>query len=662
MAGNSWLESTSLDVEIPPLSLQCVRIVWVWHELCLSGTSQMLRATMNPNTKPPCSSPVQDYLEQLHLEFGRVGDGQVATYIPELAKANPNWFGICLVTSGGAIYEVGDSTQPFTIQSISKPFVYGLALEDHGRADVLARVGLEPTGDAFNSISLDPGSGRPRNPMINAGAIATAGLISGKTPKTRRKRLLEMMGSYAGRELELDEAVYRSESETGHRNRAIGHMLRNFDMITGDPTPVVELYFQQCSVSVTCRDLAVMAATLANRGVNPVTGKQAIRGEYVESVLSVMGSCGMYDFAGEWIYKIGMPAKSGVAGGVIAVLPGQLGIGVFSPPLDSRGNSVRGIGVCNELSRSLDLHLFNRPSSARSVIRLKYTGAELNSSRVRAPQESQALHEFGAAIKAYQLQGHLNFTTSEVVVHDILQGLNTTEYVVLDLKRVLDLNESACRLFYHLLLKLSDQGKFLIFTHAERFPVLRRFMKVKLDKRFEELFRVLADNDPALEWCENRLLEKTATSTSLNGRVKHGDYDLFADFTQDELGTVATLLKRRSYQGGEAIIQIGDEARHLFLLARGSVSVLIPLASGVSKRLATFSAGMGFGEMAVLDRAPRSAMIQADTEVECDLLAIEDLTQLGETHPTIKIKLLQNISLGLCRKLRKANREISTLE
>src|SRR5437773_171488 len=187
---------------------------------------------MKPNTKPLCSSPVHDYLERLHNEFSPLADGEVATYIPELAKADPNWFGICLVTMNGAVYEIGDSTQPFTIQSISKPFVYGLALEDHGRADVLARVGLEPTGDAFNSISLDPGTGRPRNPMINAGAIATAGLISGNSPRSRLKRLMEMMGGCAGRELGLDQAVYRSESETGHRNRAIGHMLRNFDMIS----------------------------------------------------------------------------------------------------------------------------------------------------------------------------------------------------------------------------------------------------------------------------------------------------------------------------------------------------------------------------------------------------------------------------------------------
>src|SRR5688572_15312844 len=325
---------------------------------------------MNQNGTPPWSSPVLDYLEQLHSEYRGLNEGKVATYIPELAKANPDWFGICLATINGSVYEVGDSSQHFTIQSISKPFVYGMALEDHGRAHVLAKVGMEPTGDAFNSISLDPGTGRPRNPMINAGAIATAGLVLGKSPQLRLKRVIETLGAHAGRELRLDEQVYRSENETGHRNRAIGHMLRNFDVVTEDPTPVVELYFQQCSVSVTCRDLGIMAATLANRGVNPITGKQAIRGEYVESVLSVMGSCGMYDYAGEWIYKIGMPAKSGVAGGIIAVLPGQLGIGVFSPLLDAHGNSVRGIRVCDELSRGLDLHLFNLPNSGRSVIRL----------------------------------------------------------------------------------------------------------------------------------------------------------------------------------------------------------------------------------------------------------------------------------------------------
>jgi glutaminase len=461
---------------------------------------------LKAETKFSCSSPIQDYLEELHAEFADVTEGKVATYIPELAKANPNWFGICIVTTNGTVYETGDACQPFTIQSISKPFVYGMALEDNGRSQVLSKIGVEPTGDAFNSISLEPTTGRPRNPMINAGAIAATSLIAGKSAASRLNRIIETFGLYAGRELTLDEPVFRSESETGHRNRAIGHMLRNFDILTEDPIPSVELYFKQCSISATCRDLAVMAATLANRGVNPVNGKQAIRGEYVESVLSVMGSCGMYDYAGEWMYSIGMPAKSGVAGGIIAVLPGQLGIGVFSPPLDARGNSVRGIRVCDAISRHCDLHLFNRPGIGKSAIRLKFIGAELSSNRIRPPQQSQMLRLSGSRIQAYQLQGNLTFATTESVVREVFVGLDESDYILFDFKRVLSANESACRLFYQVLVKFNRAGKSVLFTHVEHVPVLRRYMKARLGAQYEEMFRSLDDNDLALEWCENQLL------------------------------------------------------------------------------------------------------------------------------------------------------------
>ena len=439
-------------------------------------------------------------------------------------------------------------------------------------------------------------------------------------------------------------------------------MLRNFDILTSDPTPVVELYFQQCSIAVTCRDLGVMAATLANRGVNPVTGKQAIRGEYVESVLSAMESCGMYDYAGEWIYNVGLPAKSGVSGGVIAVLPGQLGIGVFSPLLDARGNSVRGIRVCREISQHLDLHLFNRPSVGKFAIRLKFTGSEMNSSRVRTAEESQALRECGGGIKVYQAQGNLTFSTAEVVVRDVFEHLGETDYLVLDLKRVLGISESACRLFYDVVRKLSILGKPVLFAHADRSPLLRRYMKVKLGAQFEELFRTFDDLDPALEWCENRALAAALPGRSLDPRVETERGELFAEFSGEEIAAIKPLLKRRNYQRGESIILTGDEAREMFFIRRGSVSVTIPLPSGTEKRLATFSAGMAFGEMAVLDGAPRSARIVADSEVECDLLTVEDFDRLGETHPGIKIKLLENLCLGFCRKLRKANRQMSVFE
>lgn len=608
------------------------------------------------------TSPIQDYLQSLHHSFAGTTDGKVATYIPELAKANPNWFGICLVTATGNIYEVGDAQQPFTIQSISKPFVYGLALEDHGRPHVLSKVSTEPTGDAFNSISLEPGTGRPRNPMINAGAIATTALIEGKSPRTRLRRLMEMFTLYAGRQLALDDAVYRSESETGHRNRAIGHMLRNFDILTSDPIPSVELYFQQCSVSVTARDLGVMAATLANRGINPVTGQQAIRGEYVESVLSVMGSCGMYDYAGEWIYHIGMPAKSGVAGGVIAVLPGQLGIGVFSPPLDARGNSVRGIRVCDAISRHCDLHLFNRPAMGRSTIRLKFTGAELGSNRVRTPTEAQALRQSGGGIKVYQFQGNLTFTTAEPVVRTALEDAATASHLIFDFKRVLSINESACRLIFLLLEKLAALQLPLLLTHASRLPLLRRYLKLKLGGRFDALFRAFEDNDLALEWCEDQVLEKILGRRTTNATARPNDYELLAGLTAAELGAVRKLLKRQRYHSGDMIINAGDPAGEIFFLAQGCVSVFTPPQSELRKRLATFSAGMVFGEMAAIDRAPRSAMIVADSEVQCDVLSLEAFERLGQTHPTIKIKLLENLSLCLCQRLRTANRKLSVYD
>src|SRR5262245_42250049 len=335
------------------------------------------------------TSPIQSYLEQLHQQCGALHDGEVASYIPELARANPHWFGICLATTDGQVYEVGDTRRPFTIQSISKPFIYGLALEDCGKDAVLQKIGVEPSGDTFNSISLYPDSGRPFNPMINAGAIATTGLVRGKDAADRLRRILQMFARYVGHRVTIDHLVYQSEKSTGYRNRAIGFMLRNFDILGSDPEPVVDLYFQQCSVAVTCRDLAVMAATLAYGGFNPLTRQRAVRQEYGESILSILSSCGMYDAAGEWIYEVGMPAKSGVAGGILAVLPGQLGIGVFSPPLDRHGNSVRGIRVCQEISRDFNLHLFNVPVVATSAIRTQYDAAQISSRRSRGTQASR---------------------------------------------------------------------------------------------------------------------------------------------------------------------------------------------------------------------------------------------------------------------------------
>jgi glutaminase len=295
-------------------------------------------------------------LDVLHEEYKGLDEGKVADYIPELARADPDWFGIAVVINSGDAIECGDTLQGFTIQSISKPFTYGLALEDHGREHVLSRVGVEPSGESFNSIILNQVSNRPFNPMINSGAIVTTDLIEGRDYAERIQRLTTMCSTYAGRELYVDNAVFVSERATGHRNRAIAHLMRSFGMLSEHMEETLELYFQQCALLVTCKDLAVMGATLANWGVNPLTGKRALEQEYVKDVLSIMLSCGMYDYSGEWSFRIGIPAKSGVSGGIIAVVPGQGAIATFSPRLDEKGNSVRGIRVIEELARRYGLH------------------------------------------------------------------------------------------------------------------------------------------------------------------------------------------------------------------------------------------------------------------------------------------------------------------
>jgi glutaminase len=313
------------------------------------------------------ASPLRETLRQLHEKYAPAREGRVADYIPELAKADPDWFGIAIVTTDGRAFEVGDSRQLFTIQSASKPLVYGLALEDNGTEAVLKRIGVEPTGEAFNAILLDEVSNRAFNPMVNSGAIVASDLVAGKDFSERITRLLAMFSAYTGRAMYIDNAVFLSERATGHRNRAIAHLMRNFGMISERMDDSLELYFQQCSVLVHALDLATIAATLAGGGVNPLTGTRALRQDCVKYVLSVMLSCGMYDYAGEWAFRVGMPAKSGVGGGILAVVPGQAGIGVFSPPLDAKGNSFRGIKVCEDLSQAFGLHCFESGFAGQSL-------------------------------------------------------------------------------------------------------------------------------------------------------------------------------------------------------------------------------------------------------------------------------------------------------
>lgn len=382
---------------------------------------------------------VQRYLDRIREEHAGVNEGALADYIPELARVDPNGFGLSVSSSDGFIYESGDATTEFTIQSISKPFTYALALDRIGAVAVDARIGVEPSGEAFNEISVDPTTKIPKNPMINAGAIAAVSLIPASSPDERFALIREFYSAFAGRRLELDPDVYASEKATGSRNRAIGYMLASFGVLDDDPDEVLDVYYRQCSLNVTSTDLARMAATLARGGVNPQTGRRVTQPPVVKRTLSVMVTCGMYDGAGDWVSAVGMPAKSGVGGGIVAVLPGQLGIGVYSPLLDEKGNSVRGVRLCRSLSEQLGLHFLTVSRDSRATLRAVYR-----------PLDN---------IRVYETHGDLLFPGAEQVVRTVDRERDSFDVAILDVSRVDDIDDAARALLSDMAGALRGEGK-----------------------------------------------------------------------------------------------------------------------------------------------------------------------------------------------------------
>ncbi len=321
------------------------------------------------------SLPVWDQVERLaqeaHARSHLHDEGVVADYIPVLAQADPSLFGVCVAEASGPVHAVGDAAVEFSVQSISKAFVYALVCEEHGHEVVRDRVGVNNTGLSFNSvIAVELNDGHPMNPMVNAGALATTALVPGASFAEKWEHVRTGLSRFAGRQLELDGVVYRSESATNTRNKAIARLLQSYGRIDLDPLEVVDVYTRQCALRVSARDLAVMGATLADGGVNPVTGERVVSGQVCRDTLAVLAATGMYERSGEWLFEIGLPAKSGVSGGIVAVAPGKGAIGTFSPPLDPAGNSVRGRLATAYLSRALGLNVFAssaQPSAQRGA-------------------------------------------------------------------------------------------------------------------------------------------------------------------------------------------------------------------------------------------------------------------------------------------------------
>ncbi|MFE6973228.1 glutaminase A [Streptomyces sp. NPDC057682] len=439
----------------------------------------------------PATGAVTEALGELHARYADVGDGELADYIPQLALADPDDFGLALVSMDGHRYSAGDADVPFTAQSVSKPFVYALALSLLGLDEVSRWVNAEPSGEAFNGISLERTTGRPANAMVNAGAIVTTALIP-HTPGTPRfTRILDCLSRFAGRSLDVDEQVYASESFTGDRNRALAYLIRSTGPLPVDPVAAVETYFRQCAVRVTALDLAAMAATLAHGGVNPLTGEQVVSEAVAAQVLAVMATCGMYDSSGAWLLRVGLPAKSGVSGGLIAAGPARFGVAAYSPPLDTTGTSVRGRLAIGELSRRLGLHLMRNPALAASTVTLVTTAGDLPTAP--AAGHERAAHEDVAVVAA---QGALDFTAAERVLHALDEAGPEGTGAVLDLVRVTGIGGVARAMLRDGLMRLTADG--LRTAVADPDGLLRRPGHEDGDPR------IFATREEAVDWCLGR--------------------------------------------------------------------------------------------------------------------------------------------------------------
>lgn len=580
-------------------------------------------------------SPFESYLQELLDEIRADRSGDLATYIPELGRADPDWFGIAMCTVDGHVYEVGDTGVDFTIQSVSKPFVYGLALQERGLDEVLSRVGVEPSGNTFNAIVVD-GSNRPFNPMVNAGAIVSTAMSRSED------QVVGLLGRFAGRDLSIDEAVYRSERITGDRNRAIGYLMSSFELMGDDATAAIDRYFRQCSVSVTCKDLAIMAGTLANRGLNPVTAVRALGEAEVESVISVMSSCGMYDASGEWMLRVGMPAKSGVSGAVIAVMPGQFGIAVFSPLLDHHFNSVRGLQVCERMSAEFTLHPMRFQADVGGVIRRIYTCAAARSSRLRPIEESAVLDDHGYLAAIVELQGELFVAAAERVLRAVTEQMETSDIIVLDFSRVTVADPAATALLERLAAELEPTDVTIVFASRPDAPAL----------------------EAAIEWCEDRILHQHRPE-SLGGRdaASFHAQELLHDLDDDALGAIAMATTTVTLEAGDILFKQGDPADSVYFIRSGALAVMLPLGgtAGNARRVARLGPGLAVGEMAIVGDHTRSADVVAVAASDLAELRLADLAELTAVHPDLTHRINLNLARVLADRLRSSNEQLRLL-
>ncbi|WAP51310.1 glutaminase A [Arthrobacter sp. ATA002] len=616
----------------------------------VSAASDPSRQQAPSSIFPPVPSPIDAYLQKIHSEIAELKDGKPYSNIPAMANVDPNNFGIALATADGFVYEIGDTREEFSIQSISKPFTYGLALADRGMEAVDAKVDVEPSGDSFNEISLAEGTGRPANAMINAGALTATSLVRGSGGITRFNRILNTYSAFAGRQLSVSERTYRSELKSGHRNHALAYLLRSFDIIESDPAPVIKDYFRQCSVMVNTLDLAMMAATLANSGRNPLSGDQVLEIAPVERVLSVMATCGMYDDAGAWLSSVGMPAKSGVGGGTIAVLPGQVGLAVYSPPLDAHGSSVRGVATSQRISHDMQLHFVRAARTGRSAIRNVFDITAAPSGVRRTDEASEVLRSHGHRARVLELNGDLLFAGAESVVRAVSGLEDDVELVVLDLRSVDEVSGVALRLFAESAAMLAGTGRGLVLVDGEG------TVAEDLSGRGLEVPTFVTRN-AAVEYCESRLIDSYGTELIMPDVMEPVDSPALRQLAPEDAAAVQERMLERDYDDGDVIRRVGQRFGGVFFIVSGTVTTSMPAPDGSRIKLTTLGPGMTFGEMALAEDRRQETTVKAGGRLRLKVLTADTMESLEEENPRLAVELWKALTRDAYTRVEQYLRE-----
>lgn len=623
-------------------------------------------------------SPIEQYLTRVHQQCQQLREGTPSAATPELSRGNPNSYGIAIATVDGHVYEIGDTDEEFTIQSISKAFTYAQALTDLGAEAVDELIDVEPSGDAFNEISLQA-NGRPDNALINAGAIATTSLVlqekgvlqgdgalQNNSPNDppravpgRAARLLDTYGRFAGRSLRVNEASHAQESEFGDRNRAMGYLMKSFGIMTGDIEQALDDYFFQCSIQVNCRDLAVMAATLANNGTNPLTGDEVISPDVDGRVLSVMSTCGMYDDSGHWMTEVGLPAKSGVGGGIIAVLPGQMGLAVYSPPLDEHGNSVRGVETCKRLSRDLQLHFAHATTAARSSVRGIGPITDSPTLLRRNDAAQEVLEAHGGRALVIELQGDLMFAGVDAALRAIQDACSDeTEIAIVDLRRVNDVAEVSTYLFARLQQSFSEDGKSLLLVDPDN----------RLgggSGRRPDGLAIHASRTHAIQWAEDRIIDHYGGPECRPAEHNLAGSQLAEHLTDSDVAQLRGRVSRHHAPAGAVVLAPGQEFAGIHFILSGRVMQAIGDVSTVERPdydterftdatdtrdtddgfidISQLTAGMTFGEGA-LGFGRQVLRVTAETDLEYLLLPAAQLAALEDEDPQFAMRIWRAIA------------------